>query len=96
MALREKASRPHLFVTYCAIGVLIGGIGSQHAGMLNTAAYIQGLFIWMGVILMLGYTWTRKPTWPETLKSKQFWFGIGLIAVGNILWLVLDSSGRQI
>jgi hypothetical protein len=87
MTFYEKATRPHLFLTYCAIAALLGGIGSIYAGTLNAIAAVEGAFVWTGIALMLWHAWRQKPNWQTMLKSKQFWLAVGLIAVGNIFWL---------
>jgi hypothetical protein len=86
MTFYEKATKPHLFLVYCAVAALIGGIGSIRAGTFNVIAGLEGIFVWAGLILMLWHAWMKKPTWPAMLRSKQFWLGICLIAAGNILW----------
>lgn len=86
MTYYEKATRPHLAVTYCGIGALAGGAGSIYAGRFNALVAIQGVFVWTGLAIMLWQAWVNKPTWPEVLKAQQFWIGISLIAVGNIFW----------
>ena len=86
MTFYEKATRPHLFVTYCATGALVGGMTSIYFKTLSAVAAVEGVFVWTGLVLMLWHAWTNKPTWPVMLRSKQFWFGIGLIATGDIFW----------
>jgi UDP-N-acetylmuramyl pentapeptide phosphotransferase/UDP-N-acetylglucosamine-1-phosphate transferase len=78
-------------VTYCAIGGVIGGIGSAYAGRLNAAAVIEGVFVWIGVFVMLRHGWSKKPTWREMLRAKPFWLGAGLVAVGNIFWFAFSK-----
>jgi hypothetical protein len=91
MTFYEKATRPHLCFTYCAIAALAGGLGSIYTGGFNAVGAIEGVFGWTGLILMLWHAWTHKPTWHETLKSKQFWIGISLIAAGNIFWFAFSK-----
>jgi sulfite exporter TauE/SafE len=91
MTLYEKATRPHLSVTYCAIGALIGGVGSIYAGRFSAVVGVQGVFIWTGLILMLWYAWAHKPTWPKMLKAQKFWIGISLIVAGNIFWFAFSK-----
>lgn len=93
MTFREKASRPHLFVTYCAIGAFVGTIESIYAGAPNTISAIEGVFVWTGCLVMLRHAWAKKPNWTEMLKSHAFWVGVALIATGNILfWLGISKQ----
>jgi sulfite exporter TauE/SafE len=78
-------------MTYCAIGALIGGLGSIYRGEFNAVTGIEGVFVWTGAIVMLWHAWAHKPTWPEMLKSRQFWIGISLIAAGNIFWFAYSK-----
>ena len=86
MTLDEVVKRPHLFLACCAAFALIGGIGSTLAGQLNTVAITDGVFVWVGVIIMLRHAWMKKPTWPAMLRAKQFWIGVCLIAAGNFVF----------
>jgi len=91
MTFDEKVTRPHLFLTYAAIGALICGLGSIYAGTFNAVVGIEGVLVWTGLILMLWHAWTHKPTWPEILKSRQLWIGTSLIAAGNIFWFAFSK-----
>jgi hypothetical protein len=91
MTFYEKATRPHLFFTYCGVAALIGGIGSIKAGTLNAVAGVEGVFVWAGEILVLWHAWAHRPTWREILKSRQFWIGISLIVAGNIFWFLFSK-----
>jgi hypothetical protein len=91
MTFYERVTRPHLFLTYVAIASLGGGLGSIYAGKFNAVVGIEGVLVWAGLILMLWHSWAHKPTWPEIIKSRQFWIGISLIAAGNIFWFAFSK-----
>ncbi|HEY6391874.1 MAG TPA: hypothetical protein VIX89_11390 [Bryobacteraceae bacterium] len=91
MTFYEKLTRPHLYLTYGAIAALVGGLGSIYAGRFDAVVSLEGVLVWTGLILMLWHAWAHKPTWPEILKSGQFWIGIILIAAGNIFWFAFSK-----
>lgn len=85
------AAGPHLCVTLVSIGVLIGTIASTYAGTVHVAS---GVFVWAGCLVMLRYAWVNKPTWADALRSTQFWIGVGLAVVGNIVWRVIGPGSK--